>query len=467
MQLSQHDISMLLAHKTGKNIAISGIATDSRSVAKGNAFFCLKGDNFDGHDFIEQVIEQGASLVVVSQELEEELSVPSIFVPDTLVALGQVAEFLRDKTSATVIAITGTAGKTTIKEMLASILEQDFSVLKNHKNFNNQIGVPQTIFTSTGSEDFWILELGISKPNDMHELACVVKPDIVLIHNIGSAHLLHLKDIENIAHEKTTLLSYIAPNGKAFINEDYPLLKKNAEDKFPSVSFFSNKNANSACFLDYLGVNNAGEGIYLLKNISQYTSELSPENGKKDEIEICLPLIGASSAENYAAIFAICNFLKIPLKQIISGLQKVQNTPQRFQITRENSWTIIDDTYNANPLSMKASLLNVKEISKNEPLILLLGAMNELGVNSSAEHKNMITFVNNLNAHKIYYYGKHWVEHKHLFQDNAQIMKDEKDFSRSIPLLKKLPSATLFAKGSRSYKMERFLQLWHNNTRNA
>ena len=246
MNLTLRDIALALTGKPCSSPAvdkeITGVCTDSRALAPNNLFFCLKGERFDAHDFVLQVAQAGATAIVAQRELPG-LECPVIVVDDTQIALGKLARFWRDKAAAKVLAVTGTAGKTTVKELLAQTLSSVLSVAKNHKNFNNQVGLPLSMLAATGTEDAWVMEVGISKPGDMAELGVIISPDLALVLNIGPAHLEGLGDLTGVAAAKAELLAHLAPGGRGLCSMDYPELWTEACRVLPGVIGFSATNS--------------------------------------------------------------------------------------------------------------------------------------------------------------------------------------------------------------------------------
>lgn len=226
MNLTLADVARCLsgmAEEGYEKTVINSVQTDSRTVDKGDLFVCIDGDNFDGHEFAAKAIKAGAVAVVVSRIIDA-VDVPTIMVRNTTEALGKLAACWRDMCGAQLIAVTGTAGKTTVKEMLAAVASQKFNVAKNYRNFNNQIGLPISMLKATVEQDLWIMELGISRQGDMEELAPIASPDIAVITNIGPGHLEGLGNEAGVAQAKTAMLKYLRQSGSAIISRDYPLL---------------------------------------------------------------------------------------------------------------------------------------------------------------------------------------------------------------------------------------------------
>ena len=198
---------------------VTNIATDSRCVRAGSLFSCIRGERVDGHDFIHQAVYNGA-VAIIAEKPVEACGVPVLLVPDTIRALGQLAQLWRTRTKATVIGITGTAGKTTVKECVGGILARVGKIAKTPMNHNNQLGLACSILNTDGDETWWVMEVGISRPGDMAELGSMLRPDLALILNAGPGHAEGLSKL-GVARHKATLLEYLTPGGTALLSADY------------------------------------------------------------------------------------------------------------------------------------------------------------------------------------------------------------------------------------------------------
>ncbi|MDY0308128.1 MAG: UDP-N-acetylmuramoyl-tripeptide--D-alanyl-D-alanine ligase, partial [Desulfovibrionaceae bacterium] len=221
----------------GSSSVVTRVRTDSRTVGEGDLFFCIVGQNMDGHQFAAQAVAAGARAVVASAPLT--VDAPVLLVEDTTVALGRLARAWRERSTARVIGVTGSAGKTTVKEMLAQVLGAVGPTAKNFRNLNNQIGLPLSMLEMTGTEDFWVLELGISRPGDMDDLGRILAPDAAMVVNIGPCHLEGLGDLAGVAREKSSLFDFVRPGGFCCVNADYPLLVTESDGRCPRRVLFS------------------------------------------------------------------------------------------------------------------------------------------------------------------------------------------------------------------------------------
>lgn len=378
MQLSLADIAAATGAygdtESSSELMLAGVSTDSRTVEPGQLFVCLRGERFDGHAFAAGAVNKGASAVLAERPLPEIMGmVPVMVAPDSLAALGRLAGYWRSRAQARVAAVTGSAGKTTVKELLAAALAESGATAKTRGNLNNRIGAPMTILSCTGQERFWVLELGINYKGEMAELAPVVRPDMAVIHNIGPAHLEGLGDLAGVAREKASLLRYLAPGGQAVVCMDHPLLWQEARTILEKPVGFSCKGKDAP----YTGKALGREG-----HLTRFALNLDGE-----ALETVLPLVGAHFCENVLAAAAAAHRMGATADQIGRGLARVELPGGRFACVEATSRCVIDDSYNANPLSMRASLDAARDLAGNRPLVLVLGEMRELGPAAPAEHR--------------------------------------------------------------------------------
>lgn len=453
MNLRLRDISLRL---TGADMAVpagdrlvTAVRTDSREVQPGDLFFCLKGERFDAHGFAVQVSEAGAAAIVAERELPG-VACPVLLVKDTLVALGDLARFWRDQTRAQVVAVTGTAGKTTLKELLAQTLAHPagggLSVAKNHKNFNNQVGLPLSMLAADGSERAWVMEVGISRPHDMAELGVIVAPDLAVVLNIGPAHLEGLGDLSGVARAKAALLSFVRPGGVALCSLDYPELWAAAKAVRPGVVGFSARDAGAKYFARFVEPLSGGRGLYQVKAAgATFTAEL--------------PACGAHFAENAAAVAAACTELGLTPAQIAAGLRSASLPDQRFCCVDAGHWRVVDDTYNANPLSMRRSMEAAKLMAGEGRLVLVLGDMKELGPGAAEAHEELGALLPDLRPAAVFFAGEH-AGAVARGAGAAVAVTAVTDPAEVLAALAALPKngrpGTILVKGSRSCRMERY-----------
>lgn len=424
---------------------ITTVRTDSREVQPGDLFVCLKGERFDAHSFAVQVAEAGAAAIVASRPLEG-VGCPVILVDDTQVALGQLARCWRDATQARVVAVTGTAGKTTVKELLAQTLANSLSVAKNHKNFNNQVGLPLSMLAASGQEAAWVMEVGISKHSDMAELGVIIAPDLALVLNIGPAHLEGLGSIEGVAKAKAALLAHVREGGRGLCSMDYPELWAEAQAALPGVIGFSAQNSFATYYARFEEALPEGRGLYeIITDGQAFWAEL--------------PACGAHFAENAAAVAGACHMLGLTTDQIAEGLGKAQLPGQRFCCVEVGGWCVVDDSYNANPLSMRRSLEAARLMAGDAPLVLVLGDMKELGAGAATAHEELGALLPGLKPTAVFFQGE-FASAVALGAGKAVAVTE---ISGPAQVLDQLPAlhdgrGVVLVKGSRSCRMELYAQ---------
>jgi len=352
----------------------TGVSTDSRKISAGDAFFALKGPNFDGHAFVNEVVAKGASAVVVDNEdclKGLSSSTAAIVVGDTLKALGALASHVRGLHKIPFVAITGSAGKTTTKEMTASILSVSRNVLKTEGNKNNLIGLPLTIFRLTADHEAAVVELGISEDWEMERLVNICRPDVSLITNIGRGHLETLGTLEGVAKAKGPVFSLLPAHGVKVVNLDDPWVVKAAGSGGQRVTY-SSKDKGADVFIEDTSSETGLAGAraaYMVR-------------GKKITVRFSAP--GLMNGVNAAAAMAAALSLGAPAAHMVEGLESWTPVKGRMGVIRTGGLTVIDDTYNANPESMGSALRTLKGAAGRK--VAVLGDMLELGEASEAEH---------------------------------------------------------------------------------
>lgn len=372
---------------------VSGVSTDSRSIAPGELFVPLRGEHFDGHNFISEVAGKGITSLLASESWLKDHSAPAdvtcIAVKNTLQALGDMAACWRQRFDIPTIGVTGSNGKTTVKEMLATILDQNGHGLKTTGNLNNLIGLPRMIFQLRKEHNWAVLEMGMSEPGEIDRLAEIAQPRVGIVLNALPAHLQSMGTVEAVAAAKGELLLRIADGGLAVVNADDPRVASLPQN--PSarrISFGITRGEVRAREIEVLGL----EGQRLLI--------ITP----KGEMSVHLKACGRHNV--YNALAATAALLeKVELSAIASGLEAFAPYKGRFQIEQLNGITIIDDSYNANPVSTKAALETLSQIAAEGHRIAVLGDMLELGEHETEAHLG-VGAVAGRNADRIYLLGK-------------------------------------------------------------
>ena len=351
---------------------IAGAVTDSRQVQKDYLFIPIKGARVDGHDFIPQVFEKGALVVLSDHALPEETG-PYILVSSTTEAMKKIAAFYRTQLSCKVVGITGSVGKTSTKEMIASVLEQRYKVLKTEGNFNNEIGLPLTIFKIRAKHEVAVLEMGISDFGEMHRLAAMARPDIGVITNIGLCHLENLGTRDGILQAKTEMFDYASKDCFVVLNGDDDKLSNVKEVNGHAPVFFGIDTDRDVMAIKYESL-----GIQGTKVKIKYFDK---------ELDTVIPIPGYHMIYNAMAAVCIGSHFGMTLDEIDSGIRNLKAIGGRNNIFTTNGITVIDDCYNANPMSMKASINVLSQANGRK--VAILGDMFELGENSKELHKEV------------------------------------------------------------------------------
>lgn len=427
---------------------IYNVSTDSRDIKKNTLFIALKGERFDGHEFINDVVKSGAAAVMIDEKkfsALDELDIPVITVKNTTKAFGDVARLWRNKLKAKVIAITGSTGKTTTKEILAVLLSQKFKVNKTIANNNNHIGVPLTVLSTNQKHNVLVAELGTNHFGEIAFTASIVLPDYAVITNIGDSHLEFLKNRKGVLIEKSALLKEtVKRGGKIFINNDDELLKEFGKKIKNKISYSVNGKA------DYSAV---------IKSYDKLARPLIEIRSKKKVFKAALPISGEKNVLNFTCAYAIASELGVSDTRILKSVKKIKAFTKRLEIKNKKSITLINDTYNANPDSMKSSLNILSNIESREKRIAVLGDMFELGKQSKAKHLELASFIKNTEVDEVYTIGTIMKfldnklkgsakTHQHFTSREAL-----KDFLKSV----ELKNSVILVKGSRGMKMEEFV----------
>ena len=354
---------------------LTGVSTDSRSVAAGQLFVALSGENFDGHAFVARAAEQGAAAALASRPVADAL-IPQIIVPDTRLALGHLAQVWRQRFAIPVLALTGSNGKTTVKEMLRGILQLHLgdadAVLATEGNLNNDIGVPQMLLRLNAHHKMAIFELGMNHLGEIAYLTKLVEPDVALVNMAGTAHIGELGSREAIAQAKGEIFTALKPQGVAVIN---------MHDRFGA---YWKALAGGHRVIGF-GVSPEDD---VLATFDSESGSVFTVAHQGQQIEVRLNVLGKHNQRNALAAAAGACALGVPLPTIKAGLEAFHGVAGRLQIYRgHNSATIIDDTYNANPDSVKAAIHVLAKFSP--PRILVLGDMGELGADAAAMHADV------------------------------------------------------------------------------
>lgn len=354
-----------------------GVVLDSRLVQKDYLFFATVGERVDGHSFIPEVYEKGA-LAVICEKAPAEPAGPYILVESSLQALKELAAWYRRQLPVKVVGITGSVGKTSTKEFISSVLSQRYQVLKTEGNYNNEIGLPLTVFKIRREHEVAVLEMGISDFGEMHRLSKIAKPDIAVITNIGLCHLENLGDRKGVLKAKTEIFDYMDENSRVCLNGDDDMLALVEEVKgHKPIRFGLGKQEPNA--------SQAMPEVYAddIKNQGLFGSTCTIHYGDQAFLAQ-VPLPGLHMILNALAATAVGNLLGLSGEEIRAGIEAVKPTGGRSNIIRHESFTIIDDCYNANPVSMRAAIDLISTADTRR--VALLGDMFELGDGEKTLH---------------------------------------------------------------------------------
>lgn len=358
-----------------KKTEVEGISIDSRKIQKNWLFVATKGERVDGHSFIPDVFEKGALCVVSEQKPKEEWDA-CIFVEDSFKALKDIAEFYRSQMELTIVGITGSVGKTSTKEMIAAVISEKYNTLKTEGNFNNEVGVPLTIFRIRDCHQAAVVEMGISDFGEMHRLSKMVKPDLCVITNIGQCHLENLGDRDGVLRAKTEIFDYMKADSPVILNGDDDKLS-GLKEKRAGLTYFSigqGENIRTEVFAGSVKSN----GIY-----GTDCTICTPIG----DIEVHIPIPGEHMVNNALAATAVGLKLSLSLQEIKRGIEKVEALAGRSHLIVTKKYTILDDCYNANPVSMKAAL-NLLADTKGRRCAII-GSMFELGEREKELHEEI------------------------------------------------------------------------------
>lgn len=414
------------------------ISTDSRKVMPGSIFFALKGENFNANEFAQKALENGASFAVIDDPAMYSGN-RTLLVENVLEALQDLASAYRSTIKIPIICITGTNGKTTTKELTAAALSVRFQTVATHGNLNNHIGVPLTILSIKPDTEIAVVELGANHPGEIAALCKIARPTHGLITNIGKAHLEGFGGLQGVIKTKKELYDYLNENGgRVFVNSGNELLMRLSDQSF-RITYGTN---NSDGVMGKPSTDKNGYLVIDLKRPALAT--------------ITTKLAGAYNFENAMAALSIAFQFRVDIEKAINAISTYEPEMNRSQILNSGKNILILDAYNANPSSMKAAILNFSQMEA-EKKILILGDMFELGVESEAEHLEVIKLLNSCNFSKIYTAGPYFFKsaEKNLkiecFPGTNQLREA---LSKNVP-----ENALILIKGSRGMKLETIIDL--------
>lgn len=379
---------------------INKIKIDSKKVNKNDIFICIKGNNKDGHDYIEDVINK-CSLIIVEKNINITTNTPIIKVENTIIALQLLSKFIKEKYNPYTIAITGSVGKTTTKNLIYKILKNKYNVITNEKNYNGQIGVPLTILNLNKNIDILLVEVGISQKNEMDRLSNIITPDMALITNIGSSHIGNFKTKKNILNNKLKITKYMKDG----------ILIVNSSDKY--LNKLKNK---TNYYIDYINYK-----YFKVKNINIHLDKMEFDIYINNKMyKIVTKLIGKHFIIDILFAIEIGLLFDIEIDDIIKSVESYIGNEHRLNIIKNNNYTIIDDTYNSSFESV-TSLIDLTKNIKNK--IYIIGDIKELGVHSIKYHKKINNILKKIKDKEVIVTGEYtkYISGIH-FNNNSEII---------------------------------------------
>jgi UDP-N-acetylmuramoyl-tripeptide--D-alanyl-D-alanine ligase len=424
----------------GRDLKIAGISIDTRTLKPGDLYIAIRGKRLDGHGFCTQAIEKGAAGVVVDSEAAVPAGAVGIVVNSTTDSLGRIASRHRERMSARVVAVTGSNGKTTTKEMLAAILAVKFKTLKPEGSYNNDIGVPLTVLRMTREVEAAVFELEMNESGGTARLARICRPEVGVVTNIGDTHLESMKDRHGVAQEKAELLQALPDKGAAVLNADDPLVMTIGSSFSPArrVTFGLERKAE-VFGTDIKDIGLAGSRFRLM-----------------GEYDVTLPTPGRHNVANCLAACAGAYAMGMDPRDMPEAIAGLKPLPMRLRVSKLGETTLIDDCYNANPQSVRAALEVLRQNAPKERRVVFLGDMLELGTESAPFHEQLgrelgvfvsrLALVGSMGEHTARGAAAAGLEQVRRFQTSTEAREALFDITR--------PGDTILVKGSRAMSME-------------
>ncbi len=430
---------------TTKHIHFDSVSTDTRTLEENSLFIALSGDSFDGHNFIEEAVKKGATGAIVKKGFTSEQLV-CIEVEDTLKAYQQLANFHRNRFAIPVIAVTGSSGKTTTKEMIAAVLESKFSVLKTEKNFNNEIGLPKTLLNLTEEHEVCVVEMGMRGFGQIQELATIAEPTIGVVTNVGTSHIELLGSQEGIAKAKGELVEAIDEEGTVILNEDDHWVKGMSKlTKGKLIGYGIENNATVS-----------GSNIRYKKDGIKFTCRCY------DEIfDVFLPMIGIHNVYDALAAIAVGRALGLNSLKIKKALGSFTGIPMRQEIVPFEDIVVLNDAYNANPSSMIESIKALGQL-EGKRKIAILGDMLELGSYAEEGHSAVGKVLGTEQYAAVYTIGEYGAIIGKVASETGVPIVGHYDSLMELAIAynqERQKGDVILVKGSRGMKMEKIVNL--------
>lgn len=435
--------NLLQGRLMGADREVSGVSTDTRNPCDGCLFIALKGERFDAHDYLDQAVAQGAAALLVSREASVPEGMSAVLVDDTRLALGRLAAAWRRRFDIPLVAVTGSNGKTTTKEMIASILAVAYGdgVLATRGNFNNDIGLPLTLLGMGQQHQAAIIEMGMNHPGEIAYLADIAQPTVALVTNAQRAHLEGMGDLEGVAREKGTIYKGLGADGVAVINLD---------DTYGE--YWRSMNANRPMLTFSLDQQADVSGQVHLHGLETQLTLVTDEGSR----EVMLQVAGRHNARNALAAASACLALGLSMDVVVEGLARFGGVKGRLQKqVGPQGCTILDDTYNANPDSMRAGIDVLTATVGRQ--ILVLGDMGEIGEACAQYHDEIGGYAKSMGVDRLFALGEASQQAVRNFGEGARHFKTPEALVQA--LLPELDNdTTVLVKGSRFMKMERVVE---------
>ena len=447
MMLLSNVVQALNGQLIGEDVQFSGVSSDSRKISQGDLFVALRGEHFDGYKFIKNAVGEGAVAVLANSDSyhDDQPNCPLLLVENTQITLGLLAAYWRKQFQMPLIAITGSNGKTTVKEMLVSILRVSAgsldAVLSTEGNLNNHIGMPLTLLQLNEAHRYGVIEMGMNHPGEIDYLSRIAAPDVVLINNASGAHLEGLGSVNAVAHAKGEILNGLSAHGIVVINAD---------------------DEHAPLWRELSGAHQLLEfGLYSEADVrgtwqSEENSVLLDVTSPHGRLCVALQVAGEHNVLNALAAITVAISFNVPLEKIVDGLESFGGVAGRLQYKAGLCGAmLIDDSYNANPASMSAAIKVLSNAKGRQ--VLVIGDMGELGGESIKFHEAIGKEAKRAGIDKLFTLGKLSKSAAHEFGDGAQHFEK---IEKLLPILEDEldESTTLLVKGSRFMRMERVVQ---------
>ncbi|MBD3349267.1 MAG: UDP-N-acetylmuramoyl-tripeptide--D-alanyl-D-alanine ligase [Candidatus Eisenbacteria bacterium] len=440
-------------------VPVAGVSIDSRTVGAGDLFFAIPGERYDGHEFVDAALDGGAVAAVVSNDASMYPGEPGakdapggllLQVPDTIAALQELAAWYRGRFDVRVVAVTGTNGKTTTKDMAAAVLSAEMPTARTEGNLNNHIGVPLTLLELSSDDRAAVVEMGMNHPGEIRRLAEIARPHVGVITNVGEAHLETMGTLEAVAEAKGELLDALPPDGAAVLNADDPRIMAQA--------------GRSAAKVTTYGLTEDAElrGARINERFGPGVAAVEFEIDGDGKVE--LPVPGRHNVSNALAALAVGDVMGVDREAGIRALSTFRSSPMRMRMTTAGRWTVLNDAYNSNPASLAVALETLAGIADTRPSVAVLGDMLELGARSPEAHRDAGRKLAELGVGHALLYGNK-VSHMRegaieggMPPANINVYESKDALARE---LEELPvrDAVVLVKGSRDMRMEEVVEL--------